>query len=143
MKRGTVYEYSAGAVVFTRKGNEVLYAIIRSKTGTYGFAKGHIEDGESEEEAALREVREETGLSIRLIDGFVRRDEYPLPTKKPTRKRVVYFLGEFSDQTPTPQPEEISSVHILGYAEAYKRLQFENLRAILRSANSFIEENCK
>ena len=141
MKRRTVYEYSAGAVVFTRNEKEVLYAIIRSKTGTYGFAKGHIEGSESEEEAALREVREETGLSIKLIDGFVRRDEYPLPTKKPTRKKVVYFLGEFCDQTPTPQPEEISSVHTLSYAEAYKRLQFENLRSILRAANSFIEAN--
>lgn len=48
------YERSAGAVVFTRISNEIKYVIIRSPQGYYGFPKGHIEAGESEEQAAFQ-----------------------------------------------------------------------------------------
>ena len=50
------YEVSGGAVVFTRQKDEILYVIIQSIEGYYGFPKGHIEKNETEEEAALREI---------------------------------------------------------------------------------------
>ena len=61
-------EKSCGAVVFTREGGEVRYVIIQSLEGYYGFPKGHMEGSETEQETALREIREEVGLTPRLVE---------------------------------------------------------------------------
>ena len=85
------YEVSCGAVVFTQQDGKTKYVIIKSTEGYYGFPKGHIESGESEEETALREIREETGLNVNIINGFRIMDEHPLPNKPHVMKRVIYF----------------------------------------------------
>lgn len=136
------YEYSAGVVVFKRTRRGLRYLVIRSCAGAYGFPKGHIEAGESEREAAVRELYEETGIKARLVDGFVRRDEYPLPFLKNTSKKVVYFLGEYESGTPTPQEKETSGVYFLDYREAQRRLYFPNLKSMLGEARAFIRRNC-
>ena len=66
-----IYERSCGAVVFTRINGEVRYLIIKSLTGIYGFPKGHMENGESEEQTAHREVLEETGYLVEPIEEFL------------------------------------------------------------------------
>ena len=58
------HEYSAGVIVFKRDRGKLKYLVIKSFTGVHGFPKGHIEAGESEKEAAIREVLEETGLRL-------------------------------------------------------------------------------
>lgn len=64
-------EKSCGAIIYTKEHGDIQYIIIRSKEGIYGFPKGHTEGNESETETALREVAEETGLTVRLIPGFI------------------------------------------------------------------------
>lgn len=92
------YEKSCGAVVFTRINNEIKYLLIRNLSGIYGFPKGHVEKGETEEETALREIFEEVGLLVKLIPGFRSYDEYPILEKKNTIKQIIYFLGEYTEQ---------------------------------------------
>ena len=65
-----ITEKSCGAIVYTKDNGSIQYVIIRSKEGFYGFPKGHMEENETEEETALREVAEETGLTITLVPGF-------------------------------------------------------------------------
>ena len=92
------YEYSCGAVVFTRMGGEPHYVLVRAKDqpeGCHGFPKGHMEAGETEEQTALREIYEEVGLRVRLLPGFRAVTEYALPYPPDTRKRVVFFLAEY------------------------------------------------
>jgi 8-oxo-dGTP pyrophosphatase MutT (NUDIX family) len=49
------------------------FLIISSKSdGHWGFPKGHVEEGESVEKTAIREVKEETGLDFDLVEGFER-----------------------------------------------------------------------
>ena len=55
-------ETSAGGVVMHAGEDEPRYLLIRDSYGNWGFPKGHLETGERPEDAALREVREETGL---------------------------------------------------------------------------------
>ena len=86
-------EHSCGAVIFTREGGGIRYVIIESIEGIFGFPKGHMEDGETERETALREIREVVGLVPRLIDGFEAVERYPLPRKKDTMKQVTFFLA--------------------------------------------------
>ena len=69
-------EKSCGAVVFTRVDGDIKYVIIQSLAGYYGFPKGHMEAGESEKQTALREVYEETGLTVHILDDFRYVDAY-------------------------------------------------------------------
>ena len=133
-------EKSCGAVVYTCKGETIHYVIIRSPEGFYGYPKGHMEAGETEEETALREIREETGLDVKLVDGFRTIDEHPhvRPGKPTVMKRMVYFLAEFSGQTPCAQEGEVTEIKLLSFEEAMGVFQFESSRRILREANKFL-----
>lgn len=133
-----IYEKSCGAVVFTRINNETKYLLIRSLTGIYGFPKGHVEHGETEEQTAQREVLEEVGLSIRLLPGFRCKDEYPLPQKENTIKQIIYFLGEYCSQEFTYQKEELTDVLLVDYETALTLFQFESSKRILTEANNFL-----
>jgi len=53
-------------------------------------------------------------------------------------KQVVYFLAEFADQNPTPQPEEITRVYLLPLKEALRMLPFPEARRILTQADQFL-----
>ena len=137
------YEKSCGGVVFTRRGNQILYVIIRHRGGHCGFPKGHMEPGEEETTTALREIREETGLTVHLIDGFREQEVYLLPHKSGITKQVVYFLAEFSDQEIRIQPEEISAAYLLPYREAMRKLPFPEARSVLTDAHRFLEQRTK
>ncbi|MBO7250154.1 MAG: NUDIX domain-containing protein [Clostridia bacterium] len=132
------HEKSCGAVVFTREGGEIKYLVIKSLTGIYGFPKGHVEQGETEEETALREVLEETGISVSLLSGFRVEEEYPLPQKEDTIKRVVYFLGEYCDQEPRYQASELTDALLVDYETAMSLFQFDVSRRILTEADKFL-----
>src|SRR5918912_3800697 len=92
-------EKSAGAVVFHR-GSTLQYLLIFS---TYWeFPKGLIDPEESEQEAAVREVREETGLQVELRSGFRHEINYFYRRRNTgllIKKQVVYFLAEAKEQT--------------------------------------------
>ncbi|MBO5526246.1 MAG: NUDIX domain-containing protein [Clostridia bacterium] len=133
-------EYSCGAVVYTKLGEEYRYVIIRSRGGDYGFAKGHMEGNETEEETALREVKEETGLSVRLTEGFRMVDEYRLPGKSNVVKKVVYFLASYENQKITPQLSELSSAQLMSYNTAMSKLTFPKSREILLEAATFLDD---
>ncbi|MCL5427680.1 MAG: NUDIX domain-containing protein [Candidatus Marsarchaeota archaeon] len=66
----TRFEYSAGAFVFLRRGEGFRLLILRKDNGEYDIPKGHVESGESPEDAAIREIREETGIRAQLVPHF-------------------------------------------------------------------------
>ena len=133
-----IYEKSCGAVVFTRMNNEIQYLLIRNLTGIYGFPKGHVEQGETEEQTALREVFEEVGLAVKLVSGFRSEDEHPIPQKENTMKQIVYFLGEYSNQEFTYQKEELRDDLLTDYETAMTLFQFDSSKRILTEANNFL-----
>lgn len=137
MKRS---ETSCGAVVFTRQADDIRFVIIRSVTGCYGFPKGHIERGESERQTARREIQEETGLNVTLLDGFRTTESYVFKRGdgKEIDKHVVYFLAEFQGQTPVAQETEIASISLMRYDEAMAVFQFDSSRRILTEAYHFL-----
>jgi len=133
-------EVSCGAVVFTRIDGEIRYVIIRGLRSRHGFPKGHIEKGETERETALREIWEETGLRVTFLEGFRAEEQYPLMRegKPETLKRVIYFLAEYENQTPTPQATEIAAIMLLPYEEALKRIEYSSGRRILAKAERYL-----
>lgn len=132
------YEKSCGAVVFTRINSKIKYLLIKNLSGIYGFPKGHVEDKETEEETALREVFEEVGLSVKLVPNFRSYDEYFILEKENTIKQIVYFLGEYGDQKFTYQKEELSDALLVDYHTAMTLFQFESSKRILTEANEFL-----
>ncbi len=136
-------EKSCGAVVFTRTPDGLKYVIIRSLSGFYGLPKGHVEAGESEEQTALREVREETGLAVRLLPGFRETDEYPLPGGGGATKEIVYFLGEYEAQTIRPLASELQDASLMSFDEAMSRLRFAGVRRVLTSANARLSKEAQ
>lgn len=132
-------EKSCGAVVFTRENGTVRYVITESIRHFFGFPKGHVEAGESEEETALREVMEETGLRVRLLGGFRIEDTYSFRNADETiEKQVVYFLGQYERQVPKAQESELSSIRLCDYEEALSLLRFDGQREILKRAHEHI-----
>lgn len=134
-------EYSCGAVVFTRVSGEPHYLLVRATDqpeGRHGFPKGHMEPGETEQETALREIFEETGIRVKLLEGFRAVTEYDLPRIPNTRKRVVFFLGEYENQPVRIQDSELASYVLAPFAQALALTEFADSRQILRDAHAFL-----
>ena len=133
------HEKSCGAVVFTIINNKIKYLLVQNFNGIYGFPKGHVEQGETEQETALREVFEEVGIKINIINGFKIEDEYLLPKKDNTKKKVVYFLGEYFNQKFIYQNEELSNAVLVDFETAMNLFQYESSKKILNEANDFLK----
>ena len=124
--------------MFKRVDGEIRYVIIRSRGGRHGFPKGHVERDETEHETALREIREEVGLRVDILDGFRTEVERPLPKKPGVIKTIVYFLATYKGQEIRPQPTELSGAELLTYEEAMAVLEFETAKRVLNEANAYL-----
>ena len=134
------WEYSCGAVVFTRVNGQILFVIVQEMAGAYSFPKGHMENDETEMETARREVEEEIGLKPEFLPGFREEDEYDLAEKPGTRKRVTYFLAECRDQPLVPRPGEIRNIQLLPYDQALLCFEHEGTRAVVARALAFLTQ---
>ena len=140
-------EFSAGAVIFKREGPEILFLVIYSnRNKTWGFQKGHIEKGETEKSAALREIKEETRLgNLHFIDGFTENIMYETISRRPPfeggkiEKYVTYFLCETKGQDIIVDGREISDYRFLSLKEAEQLVKFPNLKMALRRAYDFLQ----
>lgn len=135
-----LYESSSGAVVYRKIGKEIRYLLIKNKRSSHwGFPKGHLEKGESNKDAALREVLEETGIHLKIHDGFESVSKYMVRGR--IDKRVSIFVGTTDDVTTVIQEAEIEEYIWLTYNKALPLLKFENDKVILKKAHNFLIEN--
>lgn len=135
-----MYERSCGAVVFTYQQGIIKYVIIRQKRGIWGFPKGHCKKWESQKQTALREVKEEVGLTPVVIDGFKEDEMYVTQHgSHQVNKRVTYFLAYYRDQPIIMQKDELSRAKLADYEEAMNLLAFDSKKRILTSADQFIK----
>lgn len=127
-------EKSCGVLVLRQQEDELYVVLLRHRFGGHwSFPKGHVEAGESERQTALREVREETGLTgIKLMDGFRESVEYS--PKPGVKKQVVYFLGTTEQEKLVRQEEEISEIMWAPLSHAAELVSFANDKRLLRHA---------
>ena len=137
-----IEEHSAGGVLFRRTAEGLLYLVIRDSYRNWGFPKGHVEEGESEVEAARREVREETGLATLIyrapateIDWFFRF------RGRLIHKTCTFFVFECPEGEASPQEAEgISACRWLPFDEALRVLSYANAREVLRVAGAQVAQ---
>jgi 8-oxo-dGTP pyrophosphatase MutT (NUDIX family) len=129
-------EKSCGAIVVrhTQSGWQVL--LVRHNAGHWGFPKGHTEDGETEAQTALREIHEETGLTVQLDPGFRRSVAYS--PREGVEKQVVYFLAEPLWGEERPQLSEVAALRWCAFVEAGALITYENDRSLLAEAAAYI-----
>lgn len=111
-------EKSAGAVLYELNNNRVLYLLILDFNNNWGFPKGHIENGETQQEAALREIKEEVGVDADLDTSFFKELVYIMPNG--VEKHSLYYLGKYTNQKPVLQIDEIKEIRILPYEQALR-----------------------
>lgn len=92
-------ENLSGAVVYKKEGNDFLFALVHDVFGYWTLSKGHIEQGESEEDGAKREINEEIGINIKIEDKLGK-NEYIAsdPEKGRVKKIVTYYLASTKDK---------------------------------------------
>jgi bis(5'-nucleosidyl)-tetraphosphatase len=130
-------EHSAGLILFREPGGRREYLLIRDRT-YWSFPKGHLEPGETELDAARREVREEVGLAgAEVAPGFRRELRYPLPGSD-VEKLSVYFPARCPDDVKLG-PAEAVEVRWASLQEALPLLGFEATRRMLEDADRFLE----
>jgi 8-oxo-dGTP pyrophosphatase MutT (NUDIX family) len=102
LSSAAMLEVSAGAVLVDARIGEPRVLVVRLRKEGYEIPKGHVEPGETDELAALRELREETGLASNVLLGpDLGAIEYSFEgVTVPVRKRVHYFAAFLADGKP-------------------------------------------
>ena len=88
-------EQKAGALIYARKDDEIYFALVHDIFGYWTLSKGGVDEGETPEQTAVREIKEEIDLDITIV-GTVGQSEYIAshPQKGKIRKKVTFFLAE-------------------------------------------------
>ena len=135
-------EKSCGALVLRREDDRWKVLLVQNKNGGHwAFPKGHVEEGETEKETAIREVKEETGLTIEINTDFRMTTQYS--PKKDVIKDVVYFLSVVNTAETVRQVEEIDDVRWMSFSRAKLRVTFRSDKEILEAAQQYAREYLK
>ncbi len=129
-------------MIFYLSSGKPLYLLLYG-VGYWGFTKGLIEEGESEEETALREAEEEAGLKIKIIHDFKEKINYMYKLHGDLIKKEVIFLVAEANSKGVKLSHEHSDFKWLPFEEALKLMKYKNQKELLKKANAFILEKLK
>ena len=139
----SVNDFSCGVIPMRVVDGRREFLLIQHKAGHWAFPKGHPEEGETDLQAARRELAEETGLSeVALDEGhpFEEHYEFTKRSGKHVSKRVVYFLGEVQPgQAVVLQESEVSDYAWGDAAQTRERMTFDEGRALFDEVLSYID----
>ncbi len=135
-------EKTAGGIIYTKdRYQQVFFLLIKS---TYwGFPKGWVEEAESQEAAAKREIKEETNLDVYFIPGFSYKQQWFFKMKKHLiKKDAIFFIAKIpiEDVIKVRISDEHSSYQWSTYEEALKFMKIKANRDMLTAAYNFIKE---
>lgn len=135
----TLFEYSAGAFIYRKEDGRALFLVLKKENGEYDLPKGHIEDGESAEQAATREILEETGIKPHFLPFFSATSKYFF---QKNGEKVLKQLKLFIAEAESPHVK-ISSEHKgyewTDYDDAVKKLGFRDLVQLMPSVYDYIK----
>lgn len=131
-------EYSYGAVVYKKEKDEIYVLIEHMALGHTSLPKGHIEEGETPYECALREIKEETNLDVDLDTTFSYTITYS--PKEDVSKDVTFYLATVKNEELIPQLSEVTSLEWMEIKKAIKAVTFQTDKDTLLSAYNHLKE---
>ncbi|EME56602.1 NUDIX hydrolase [Amycolatopsis decaplanina] len=138
----TVDETSAGGlVVDAERANAALIGRLdRHGRLLWSLPKGHIEDGETHEQTAVREVREETGISARVLQPLGTIDYWFVAERRRVHKTVHHFILESTGGELSDEDVEVTEVAWVPLAELETRLAYSDERKLVRKAKELFAQ---
>lgn len=135
-------EDSAGGVVYRLEAGQPLFLLIRDSYQNWGFPKGHIEQGEAAEHAALREVVEETGVGALVVRGEIDTIDWFFRFRgQLIHKFCQFYLIETAASETCPQRAEgITACRWTPFDEAESLISYANAKVVLRRAQEMVLE---
>jgi ADP-ribose pyrophosphatase YjhB (NUDIX family) len=140
-KLNTYFELEAGSITTKVEDGELKFlTIYRVKMDDYTLPKGHVEDGESLEEASAREATEETGYPVKakdFIDSFEYKVEEELNGKESyTIRRVYYFEGEVvGENTGEENPDQNEGKTVpkwMSYEDVLEKFSYDTDKGLIK-----------
>ena len=128
-------EKSCGCIII--ENEKVL--LIKDTNGNWGFPKGHVEEGETEKQTAIRETKEETNLSVEIVSDKRYINQYI--TDKNVDKTVIFFKAKLIGGTEKKQPEEIIDMKWVKLNEVKDNLTFDNLKVTIDEVFNDMKNN--
>ena len=137
-------QISAGGVVYRRRDGVVEIVIVRTASeGRWQLPKGLIDEGETNEIAALREVREEAGVDAELIAPIDTIDYWFVADRDGERVRyhkfVHFYLMRYVSGDVTDHDDEIAEARWIGVDDAVTELDFKSERGVVLKAAVMID----
>lgn len=129
-------EKSCGAVVIKTENSELKFLIIKQHDNCWGFPKGHVEEGETEEETAIREIKEETNIDVEIDNKF--RKVITYSPKENTIKDVVFFIGQAITDNLVIDPKELLDAKWVGVKEAKDYFEYQDTIDVYEEAIRYL-----
>ena len=132
-------EKSCGALIYKYINNDLYILLLKHNSGHYSFAKGHVENNETEEETAIREIKEETNLDVNIDTRF--RSVHRYSPKENVLKDVILFVATLKNDTSKEknQESEIEKLIWLEEKEAIEKVTYDDDRKELIKAIKYIK----
>lgn len=136
---GIVLRLRLGSSIHNKGSWEVLITQHSGHKG-WDFPKGHIEIGELAEQAATREVEEETGVKTEVLDKVGKSEYFYFEGKERVFKTVVFFLMKYMEEGEAMTAFEVSDKVWLPVDEVEEKLSFKGSKEVWRKAKKKVEQ---
>jgi 8-oxo-dGTP pyrophosphatase MutT (NUDIX family) len=138
-------ERSAGVIVYRQRLNQPREYLLLDYGRYWDFPKGHVEAGEDDLTAAVRELKEEAGIAadqVELADNFVKEITYFFRSKGALiRKSVAFFAAQTQvDDSAVAISHEHVGFAFLPYEQALARLKYPTAKEVLETAEQFLSQ---
>ncbi len=136
----TKWEFSAGGVVYRRNEEGKLEILLIRVKNRWSFPKGNIEKGEPKDQAALREVKEETGVDAEIVEYLGEVDYWYSMGLTRIHKFVYYYLMKYAGGDIVPQKEEIDEAKFIPFENVKETLSYPTDKEVFDRATKVLKK---